>query len=127
MLYYVQVYSYCQLLIMIIKYTAVSRPFFPPLPRSTSRIVNADTHLQPNNHTNCHIDSLKVVRGLQKSFEIDHSGFALTTSNNTIKVSMDSVAHTVLLIVLIPMHVEETLSIFLCHVQNHFPVHVHGL
>ena len=34
----------------------------------------------------CHIASLEVIRGLEKSFEIDHSGFSLDT-NGTLRVS----------------------------------------
>ena len=34
----------------------------------------------------CHIASLEVVRGLEKSFEIDHSGFSLD-ANGTLRVS----------------------------------------
>ena len=114
-----QVYSFFRLLIMIIQYTAVSRPYLPPLPQSNSTIVNADTHLQHNNHTHCRIDSLEVVRGKEKSFEIDTSGFALTTSNSTMKVSIKSVTHILLtpIHVYVDLHLEKTYyqSGSLCH------------
>ena len=39
----------------------------------------------------CHIASLEVVRGVNKSFEIDHSGFSL--ANDTLTVSNSVKSH----------------------------------
>lgn len=45
------------------------------------------THRDEKEPIGCHIASLDVVRGLESTFEIDHSGFSLINENGTLVVS----------------------------------------
>ncbi len=51
-------------------------------------ILNTSQYYQDKElAVDCHIASLEVVRGLEKVFEIDHSGFSFISANSTLKVS----------------------------------------
>ena len=45
------------------------------------------TYRDEKEFINCHIAILEVVRGSESTFEIDHSGFILISTNGTLQVS----------------------------------------
>ena len=49
--------------------------------------LNTSQHHDKELALDCHIASLEVVRGLERTFKIDHSGFSFTSANSTLKVS----------------------------------------
>ena len=49
--------------------------------------LNTSQYNDKESASDCHIASLEVVRGLEKRFEIDHSGFSFISANGTLKVS----------------------------------------
>lgn len=49
--------------------------------------LNTHQYNDKESASDCHIASLEVVRGLEKTFEIDPSGFSFVSTNGTLKVS----------------------------------------
>ena len=64
-------------------YMNISRPGFHMTHGRSELILYTD---QDKKESICCIANLEVIRGLEKSFEIDHSGFSLD-ANGTLRVS----------------------------------------
>ena len=64
------------------------RPILQLRSRRPETTLNAtQNHHDKESALDCHIARLEVVRGFERAFEIDHSGFSFISANSTLTVS----------------------------------------